>query len=330
MARIINHHSLEATGGKTYSEMGRYLATDGTDTNDPNAAVKGADGKPVASPLRNTAFQASALETSLWSSVLAFNVADLVMGLGVMIIVLGLAVGGVGVALGAMAIPTMAREFHVEPVAATHATTTPLYARLIENESPIRNGVRHEPGAVPRHSVDAECALCKGRELVGRDLAGRPGDDVSGAVHRHHVREPGQAERVRSGGVRRVGQDRAGPVLVGQPGRWWVVGSIGTGAGRDGHELHAGRQRIAPEKARQQRHLALAVRAPMCEEDDELGLSGSGDVDGRAVEARTVQLGDERSDGGVGTIRQHRQRFTVDLDRPRLFDPGRNGVATAA
>jgi len=125
MARIINHHSLEATGGKTYSEMGRYMATDGTDTNDANAAVKGADGKPVANPLRNTAFQASALQTSLWSSVLAFNVSDLVMGLGAMIIVLGLAVGGLGVALGALAIPAMAREFHVDPVAAPHTPPTP-------------------------------------------------------------------------------------------------------------------------------------------------------------------------------------------------------------
>ena len=123
MARIIDHHSLEASGGKTYSELGRYVAADGTDTNDANAAVKGADGKPVANPIRNTAFQASSLETSLWSSVLAFNVADLVVGLGVMVIVLGLAVGGVGVALGALAIPSMAREFHVEPVAAPHPTT---------------------------------------------------------------------------------------------------------------------------------------------------------------------------------------------------------------
>ena len=127
MANIINHHSLEATGGKTYSQLGRYLAADGTsDTNDANAALKGANGKPVANPLRDTAFQGSALQTSLWSSVLAFNVADLVVGLGVMIMVLGLAVGGVGVALGSLVIPAMAKEFHVEPVAATHhATPTP-------------------------------------------------------------------------------------------------------------------------------------------------------------------------------------------------------------
>jgi hypothetical protein len=123
MARIINHHSLEASNGKTYSELGRYLAADGTDTNDATKALKGADGNPVANPVRNTAFQASSLQTSLWSSVLAFNVADLVVGLGVMIILLGLAVGGTGVALGSLAIPFMAREFHVDPIAAPHHPT---------------------------------------------------------------------------------------------------------------------------------------------------------------------------------------------------------------
>ncbi len=120
MADIIDVHAREATGGKTYSEMGRFLATDGTDTNDEALAVKGADGKPVANPLRNTAFQASSLRTSLYSSVMAFNVADLVVGLGVMIAPLGLALGGVGVALAGLAIPTFSRRMHVEPVAVAH------------------------------------------------------------------------------------------------------------------------------------------------------------------------------------------------------------------
>jgi hypothetical protein len=35
-----------------------------------------------------------------------------------MIAILGLAVGGIGVALGGLAIPALARKFHVEPVAA--------------------------------------------------------------------------------------------------------------------------------------------------------------------------------------------------------------------
>lgn len=118
MADIIAVHAEESTGGRTYSEMGRYLAVDGGDTNEASAAVKGADGKPVANPLRNVAFQASSLRTSLYTSVMAFNVADLVIGLALMIGVLGLAVGGVGVALAGLAIPSFARKVHVEPIAA--------------------------------------------------------------------------------------------------------------------------------------------------------------------------------------------------------------------
>jgi hypothetical protein len=120
MARIIDHHAREAAGGKTYSELGRFLAANGTDTNDAAAALKDSAGNPIANPVRNVAFQASALQTSLWSSVMAFNVADLVTGLGLMILVLGLVVGGVGVALGGLAIPSLARRVHVEAIAAPH------------------------------------------------------------------------------------------------------------------------------------------------------------------------------------------------------------------
>ena len=116
MAEIIDHHAREATGGKTYSEMGRYLATDGTDTSDESLAVKDDKGNPVPNPLRNVAFQASALRTSLYTSVMAFNVADLVIGLGLMIVVLGLAIGGIGVALAGLVFPGLARKVHVEPV----------------------------------------------------------------------------------------------------------------------------------------------------------------------------------------------------------------------
>lgn len=121
MADVINKHALESTDGKTYSEMGRFLAKDGGDTSDESLALKDSSGKPVANPLRNVAFQASALRTSLYTSVMAFNVADLVIGLGLMIAVLGLVVGGIGVALGGLAIPVLARRFHVEPVASRTA-----------------------------------------------------------------------------------------------------------------------------------------------------------------------------------------------------------------
>lgn len=95
MADIIDEHALKATGGKTYSEMDRE------------------------DPARATAFQASALRTSLYTSVMAFNLGDLVIGLGFMIAVLGIAVGGVGIALEGLVVPALARRLHVKPVAAT-------------------------------------------------------------------------------------------------------------------------------------------------------------------------------------------------------------------
>ncbi len=118
MADIIGHHADESTGGLSYSELGRFMAADGdpAGTSDESLALLGDDGNPVPNAARNTAFQASALRTSLYTSVMAFNVADLVAGLGLMILVLGLAVGGVGVALAGLVIPTLARRVHVDPV----------------------------------------------------------------------------------------------------------------------------------------------------------------------------------------------------------------------
>ena len=94
MADIIDTHAQKATGGKTYSELDRE------------------------DPARATAFQASALRTSLYTSVMAFNLGDLVIGLGLMIGVLGVAIGGVGVALEGLVVPALARRVHVQPVAA--------------------------------------------------------------------------------------------------------------------------------------------------------------------------------------------------------------------
>ena len=120
MANIIDHHAREAASGLTYTEMGRFMAANGdpAGTSDEAAALMGDDGKPVANALRNTAFQASSLRTSLYTSVMAFEISNLVVGLGLMILVLGFAVGGLGVALGGLVIPSLARKVHVDPVAA--------------------------------------------------------------------------------------------------------------------------------------------------------------------------------------------------------------------
>jgi hypothetical protein len=77
-ADIIQHHILETTGGKTYSEMAR---------DDPN---------------RPLYLQAVTLRTALMESYLAFKVADLVMGIGAIVALLGLSQVVLGAYLGYM------------------------------------------------------------------------------------------------------------------------------------------------------------------------------------------------------------------------------------
>lgn len=119
MAEIIDHHAQDSTGGLTYSEMGRFAVESGdpAGTNDPEAALVGDNGQPVPNQLRNTAFQAAALQTSLYSSVMALEVGTLVIGIGALLLALGVAVGGVGVALAGLALPRFAEKFHNQPVA---------------------------------------------------------------------------------------------------------------------------------------------------------------------------------------------------------------------
>ena len=53
-AKVMRKHTLEATGGQTYAQMGRYMGKDGKATNDEKlAAVDPKSGKPVDNPLRN-------------------------------------------------------------------------------------------------------------------------------------------------------------------------------------------------------------------------------------------------------------------------------------
>lgn len=64
-ADIINHHALDASGGKTYAQLDRE------------------------DPVRETMMNGSFLRASLFTSIVAFGVALLVFGLGVVFIVTG-------------------------------------------------------------------------------------------------------------------------------------------------------------------------------------------------------------------------------------------------
>jgi hypothetical protein len=70
-AEVIQKHSLEAGGGKTYAELDRD------------------------DPTRDTVMNASFLRASLFTSVVAFGVATLVAGLGVLFILFGLGFLGI-------------------------------------------------------------------------------------------------------------------------------------------------------------------------------------------------------------------------------------------
>ena len=66
-AEIIDKHALESTNGKTYAELDRE------------------------DPLRQTAMSASFLRASLFTSVVAFGVAAMAMGVGLAFVLIGMA-----------------------------------------------------------------------------------------------------------------------------------------------------------------------------------------------------------------------------------------------
>ena len=89
-AKVMRKHALEATGGQTYAQMGRYMGKDGKATNDEKlAAVDPKSGKPVDNPLRNLWVTETALTTALHSSYFAESVATFAMVMGFALMLTG-------------------------------------------------------------------------------------------------------------------------------------------------------------------------------------------------------------------------------------------------
>src|SRR6187401_618908 len=74
-ASYMRIHTFEATGGKTYAQMGRFLTKDGKDTNDAAVAAKDATGQPVENGARNIWVTETALTNALNTSFFAEQVA---------------------------------------------------------------------------------------------------------------------------------------------------------------------------------------------------------------------------------------------------------------
>ena len=81
-------HTLEATGGLTYAQMGRFLDKAGKPTNDEHAAVV-QNGKPVENPDRRIWVTETALSTALNTAYFAENVATFAIVMGVALLLVG-------------------------------------------------------------------------------------------------------------------------------------------------------------------------------------------------------------------------------------------------
>jgi hypothetical protein len=90
-AKIMRHHTLEATGGQTYSQMGQYLDANGKPTDDKAAAAIDPKTKqPVANAQRNIWVTETALTTALNTSYFAEQVATFAIVMGVALLLAGL------------------------------------------------------------------------------------------------------------------------------------------------------------------------------------------------------------------------------------------------
>lgn len=84
-------HTLEATKGKTYSQMGRYLTASGQGTDDEKLAAKDPKtGAPVENGARNIWVTETALSTALNTSYFAEQVATFAIVMGAALLLVGI------------------------------------------------------------------------------------------------------------------------------------------------------------------------------------------------------------------------------------------------
>jgi hypothetical protein len=119
-ASYMRIHALEATGGRTYAEMGRFLTPSGKETSDPAQAAKDPKtGRPVANGARDIWVTETALATALNTSFFAERVAvfSIVMGVALLLTGIGFLVLTLGGALGLVPLPRR----HPKPAASAVA-----------------------------------------------------------------------------------------------------------------------------------------------------------------------------------------------------------------
>src|SRR3954467_3251425 len=107
-AAVMRKHTLEATGGQTYAQMGRYLDANGKPTDDEQAAaINPQTKKPVENGLRNMWVNETALTTALNTAYFAESVATFAIVMGVALLLAGI---GFAVLTIKLLVPITARE----------------------------------------------------------------------------------------------------------------------------------------------------------------------------------------------------------------------------
>jgi hypothetical protein len=103
-ASYMRIHALEATGGRTYSQMGQYLTSAGKETSDKAAAAKDPkSGQPVPNAARNVWVTETALTTALNTSYFAEQVSLFGIIVGIALLLSG--IGFLVLALTALRTP---------------------------------------------------------------------------------------------------------------------------------------------------------------------------------------------------------------------------------
>ena len=107
-AKMMRGHTLEATHGLTYAQMGRYLAKDGKGSDgqggtnvDTAAAIDPKTKQPISNPARNIWVTETALTTALNTAYMAERIAmfGIVVGIALLLTGIGFEVLAIGGAL---------------------------------------------------------------------------------------------------------------------------------------------------------------------------------------------------------------------------------------
>src|SRR3954469_9015363 len=106
-ADVMRKHTLEATKGQTYAQMGRFLDANGKPTNEEgSAAINPTTKQPVENGLRNLWVTETALTTALNTSYFAESVATFAIVMGIALLLAGIGFGVLTVSL----LPATKRE----------------------------------------------------------------------------------------------------------------------------------------------------------------------------------------------------------------------------